>query len=301
MAEVSDRATEDVGSTVAGMAAPGASVAAASPAAGGDAQAGIGHIGGILIATLGTWLVLLAIPGVFVWDTADNGDRAILVGAAVMSAVALLSIPISLIWRKGWGAGAAWAGLAASLLSLGFAALQVVRTLVAPASISRDVVLGVGLLVILGFAFLLAWRRQVAGVPRTARVSSLTLLGSLTAVVLIAAYLLLTNSLLNVIKAPAEDWVRYTDLRNGLEALAFAAAGALLGTTIQKQSTDRAANRADENASAATANYVIAARALDLAARDLGVAPMDEAAAAVAARDQAAQARELRAQLRLPR
>jgi len=300
MAEVSDRAPETSGANLAGTEATGTSVAAAGRSADGDAQTGIGDIGGILIATLGTWLVLLAIPCFFVWDTADNGDRAILVGAAVMSAVALLSIPIWLIWRRGWGAGAAWAGLAASLLSLGFAALQVVRTLVAPASISRDVVLGVGLLVILGFAFLLAWRRQVVGVPRTARFSSLTLLGSLTAVALIAAYLLLTNSLLNVIKAPAEDWVRYTDLRNGLEALAFAAAGALLGTTIQKQSTDRAVNRADENATAATTNYVVATRALDLAAQQRAAGPADELAV-TADRDRAAQARELHAQLRLPR
>ncbi len=294
MAEGSDRAPEHLGT---GMA----EAAAASPraATGGDAQAGLGHVGRILIATLGTWLALLAIPGVLQWSTLDDRDRAILVGAGVLSAVAVLSIPISLLWRNGRGAGAAWLGLAASLLALGFASLQVIRTLVVPATISKDSVMGVGLLVLLAFAFLLAWRRQVVGFPGTARISTLSLLGSITAVVLIAAYLLLTNTLLTVINAPAEDWVRYTDLRNGLEALAFAAAGALLGTAIQKQSTDRAANRADENATAATTNYITATRALDLAAQGQRAGATDEEAI-MAAREREAQVRELRAQLRLP-
>ncbi len=260
---------------------------------------GLGHVGRILIAVFGTWLALLAIPGALPWNSADAGDRALVAGAGVMSALAVLSIPPSLLLKSARGAGAGWVGLAASLLAVGFASVQVIRTLVVPASVSKDVVLGVGLLALLAFAFLLAWRRQFVGSAGATRFSTLSVLGSLTALVLIGAYLAVTNSLLNVINAPAEEWVRYTDLRNGLEALAFAAAGALLGTTIQKQLTDRAATRADENAVAATTNYVVAVRALDLAQQN---GPVGSASygAPVAPDVQQTSITDLRAQLRIP-
>jgi hypothetical protein len=276
-------------------------VAADRTAADNDMALGLGHVGRILIATFGTWLALIAIPGALPWNSADNGDRALVVGAGVMSILALASIPASLYWKDSRAAGAAWVGLAASLFGVGFAALQIVRTLVVPSTISKDVVLGVGLLILLGFAFLLAWRRQVVGIASTTRFSTLSLVGSIVALVLIAAYLLVTNSLLNVIKAPAEDWVRYTDLRNGLESLAFAAAGALLGTAIQKQLTDRAASRADENGTSATTNYVIAMRALDLAAQGRGPLASSEDRQVVLDQERATQIDDLRAQLRIPR
>src|SRR3712207_7835104 len=44
----------------------------------------------------------------------------------------------------------------------------------------------------------------------------------------------------------AEEWIRYGDLRGSLEALAFAAAGALLGTVVQKQATDRSEEHTSE-------------------------------------------------------
>ena len=46
--------------------------------------------------------------------------------------------------------------------------------------------------------------------------------------------------------APDAEWLRLTDLRGGLEALAFAAAGALFGTTVQRQATKQAEKNADQ-------------------------------------------------------
>ena len=57
--------------------------------------------------------------------------------------------------------------------------------------------------------------------------------------------------------------MRYVDLQSSLEALAFAAAGALLGTVIQRNATEREAGRADENSEAAGANLALATTAFD--------------------------------------
>ena len=151
--------------------------------------------------------------------------------------------------------------------------------------------LGAGLVALLIFAFLLTWRRQVVGIASTMRISTVSIVGSIAAVILIGAYLLVTNSLLGFVRVPAEEWARYTDMRNGLQALAFGAAGALLATTIQKGTADRAASRADENGRAAVANFLAAQRAIDMAA----------ASPTAADETRAAEIADLRAQLKLPR
>jgi len=164
--------------------------------------------------------------------------------------------------------------------------------------------LGGGLLVLLAFAFLLAWRRRAMLGEGTPKISSLPLLGSMIAIALIAAFLILTGELFGrVAGSTAEEWLRYSDLRSSLEALAFAAAGALLGTTIQKQATDRAAERADDNAEAAGANLALATTAFDMlqeTRNNLAAAMVDvESAARIAT--QIDTVLPLRDHLRLPR
>jgi hypothetical protein len=50
----------------------------------------------------------------------------------------------------------------------------------------------------------------------------------------------------NNVTAGDLEWSRRSDLLGGLEALAFAAAGAVLGTTVQRQVTKKAENQAVE-------------------------------------------------------
>lgn len=79
--------------------------------------------------------------------------------------------------------------------------------------------------------------------------SRLSMIATIVALVLLGAYLLSVYFLWPRVGAatPEAEWLRLTDLRGGLEALAFAAAGALLGTTVQRQATNQAEKRADKN------------------------------------------------------
>lgn len=86
------------------------------------------------------------------------------------------------------------------------------------------------------------------------------------AIVLIAAYLVAVLSAWLVVDANETAWLRRTELLGGLEALAFAAAGAVLGVTVQrpavKAAQDRASqaeNRAENNAKDAEVGNVLLA------------------------------------------
>lgn len=264
---------------------------------------GLGQAGRIFVAVFGTWTGLASVPASLPWNAVTDADRAIAVGAIITSLVATLSVPVSVTSSGSRRLGAMWVGLSAALIGLGLAGIQVVRSLLVPAGIDKNHVLGVGLVALLVFAFLMAWRRQVVGVGSTTRFSTLSVVGTTVAVLLIGAYLVVTNSMLNFVRVPAEEWARYTDLRSGLESLAFGAAGALLGTAIQKQAADRAANRADDNARIAAANYAIAVRALDLAERAAAAAPATSAEEGTPQPpgDQTPEIDALRTRLRLPR
>jgi hypothetical protein len=72
--------------------------------------------------------------------------------------------------------------------------------------------------------------------PRGLRLSTLTVLGSLVALALVAVYLVFMLLLrADAISADDRAWARLVEIRATLEALAFAAAGALLGTVVQRQ------------------------------------------------------------------
>jgi uncharacterized membrane protein YsdA (DUF1294 family) len=78
--------------------------------------------------------------------------------------------------------------------------------------------------------------RMTLSWPVGLRFSSLTLLGSVVALALVTTYLVFLI-LMRADATSADDaaWSRLVELRATLEALAFAGAGALLGTVVQRQ------------------------------------------------------------------
>lgn len=117
--------------------------------------------------------------------------------------------------------------------------------------------------------------------PAGLRFSSLTVLGSLVAIALVATYLVFII-LMRADAASADDaaWSRLLELRGTLEALAFAAAGALLGTVVQRQAVAGEV-KAREEELAALQRERDAMRS-DLAAREVELDGLRSAAAAAA-------------------
>jgi hypothetical protein len=77
--------------------------------------------------------------------------------------------------------------------------------------------------------------------------AKLSTVATVVAVVVLVGYLVVVYALWQRIPGtPETEWLRMTDLRGGLEALAFAAAGALFGTTVQRQATKQAEKNADQ-------------------------------------------------------
>ena len=259
----------------------------------------------ILIAVIATWVAMVAIPGALPWSGGGDAERAIAIGAAITTIIALICAAATWLDPGQTGREAGWIGLWAALFGLGLAALQVVNILLIPEGAVQGAALGAGLLVLLLFAFLLSWRRRaVLGGDGEGKISNLPLLGSVVALVLIGGFLVLTGELFGRVSgSSAEEWIRYNDLRASIEALGFAAAGALLGTVVQRQATDREARRADENSEAAGANLALATTAFDMLAEvrsALPAARMDtEDAARLAAQIEGVL--PLRDHLRLPR
>ena len=276
------------------------------PQTGGDFTLDqVSPVARILIAVIATWVAMVAIPGALPWSGGEDADRAIAIGAAITSIIALICAAATWLDPGQTGREAGWIGLWAALFGLGLAALQVVNILLIPEGAVQGAALGAGLLVLIAFAFLLAWRRRaVLGGDGEGKISNLPLIGSVVALALIGAFLVLTGELFGRVSgSTAEEWIRYSDLRGSIEALAFAAAGALLGTAIQRGATDREARRADENSEAAGANLALATTAFDMLQETrtaLPAARMDtEAAARLSAQIEGVL--PLRDHLRLPR
>lgn len=117
--------------------------------------------------------------------------------------------------------------------------------------------------------------------PTGLRFSSLTVLGSLVAIALVATYLVFII-LMRADAASADDaaWSRLLELRGTLEALAFAAAGALLGTVVQRQAVAGEAKARDEQL--AELQHERDAMGSALAAREVELDGLRSAAAAAA-------------------
>jgi len=82
----------------------------------------------------------------------------------------------------------------------------------------------------------------------------LTLLGSVLGVALVTTYIIALFIQWFSVGQDELPWARRIQLLGGLEALAFAAAGAILGTTVQRRETRKAEARAVEEKARADAN-----------------------------------------------
>ena len=167
------------------------------------------------------------------------GSLAIAVGALalIVTAAAVREWP----WARQWtGPNGALEGVAGPMawLAVIFAAVVVLTNfvpVVVPAW-SEEQVFAVA---IVAFVILsvLGWGPGVTVAwPSGLRLSSLTVLGSLVALALIGVYLVFMLLLrADAVSADDREWARLVEIRATLEALAFAAAGALLGTVVQRQ------------------------------------------------------------------
>lgn len=93
-------------------------------------------------------------------------------------------------------------------------------------------------------------------------------IANLIAIILIAAYLFAIFKAWPLVDVEETIWLRRFELLGGLEALAFAAAGAVLGVTVQRPAVKAAQNRAriaeqraETNAKAARAGKAVIAAA----------------------------------------
>lgn len=167
------------------------------------------------------------------------GTLAIIVGALalVVTAAAVRAWP----WARQWtGPNGALEGVAGPMawLAAVFAAIVVLTKfvpVVVPAW-SEEQVFAVAILAFVVLS-VLGWGPGVSVAwPSGLRLSTLTVLGSLVALALVATYLVFMLFLrADAITAGDREWARLVEIRATLEAIAFAAAGALLGTVVQRQ------------------------------------------------------------------
>ena len=197
-------------------------------------------VGRIAVALVVAWTALVAIPGAVPWAATDDSARAIAFGVAIASIVAVVGLALAWLRTDQLGVEGATFGTAASLAALGLAALEVVNLMILPQDAPyRLMATGIGLLVLIAVAL-----ATVAAV-RTSffdgrKLSSITLIGSVIGIVVVVAYLVMIQTMVNA-AGGAEDaeWTRLTTLLTGLQTLAFAGLGALLGTAVQGQVTSR--------------------------------------------------------------
>jgi hypothetical protein len=90
---------------------------------------------------------------------------------------------------------------------------------------------------------------------------TLPMIAYVVAIGLILAYLVAVALAWGVVGEAAETWARRIELLGGLEALAFAAAGAVLGVTVQRPAVRAAEERAEASAQDARAGRAVIAAA----------------------------------------
>jgi hypothetical protein len=229
--------------TVGWIGEPGAPVSAEGEAdalavSAEDTKRRTAAVGRIAVALVVAWTALVAIPGAVPWAAADDSARAIAFGVAIASIVAVVGLALAWLRTDQLGVEGATFGTAASLAALGLAALEVVNLMILPQDAPyRLMATGIGLLVLIAVAL-----ATVAAV-RTSffdgfRLSSITLVGSVIGVVVVVAYLVMIQTMVNAADGAADaEWTRLTTLLAGLQTLAFAGLGALLGTAVQDQVT----------------------------------------------------------------
>jgi hypothetical protein len=167
------------------------------------------------------------------------GTLAIIVGAVavVVTAAAVREWP----WARSWtGPNGALEGVAGPMawLAVVFAAVVVLANFVpviVPAW-DREQVFAVAIVAFIVLS-VLGWGPGVnVAWPSGLRLSSMMVLGSLLALVLVAGFVVLIVLMrADALVADDRQWARLVEIRATLGAVAFAAAGALLGIIVQRQ------------------------------------------------------------------
>ena len=200
-------------------------------------------VGKIAIALVVAWTALVAVPGALPWLTTDDSVRAIAFGIVIASVVALLGLVLAWIGDDELAESGATVGMAAALVALGLAALEVVNVMVLPQDAPyRLLATGIGLLVLIAVAL-----AAVAAVRATFsdrfRLAPLAIIGLAVAIVVVVAYLLMLQTMVaGAANAGDAEWARLTTLLAGMQTLVFAGLGALLGAVLQGQVTSSVRN-----------------------------------------------------------
>ncbi|HEX2883107.1 MAG TPA: hypothetical protein VHQ42_00895 [Candidatus Limnocylindria bacterium] len=162
----------------------------------------------------------------------------------IVSALALLVTAAAVRewpWARGWTGPRSPADAIAgpmAWLAVVFAGIVILTNFVpviVPAW-SQEQVFAVAIVGFIGLS-ILGWGPGVrVAWPAGLRLSSLTVLGSIAALVLIGVFaILLFVMRTDAMVADDREWARLVELRSTVQALAFAAAGALLGVIVQRQ------------------------------------------------------------------
>ena len=198
-------------------------------------------VGRIAIALVVAWTALVALPGALPWVATDDSVRAMAYAILAASVVALIGVVLAWMRTDDLADQGASIGTAAAFAALGLAALEVVNVMILPADAPyRLLAIGIGLLVLIAVA-LAAVATVRATFSDRFRISPLALIGFVVGIVVVAAYLLMLQTM--VAGAPGADdaeWSRLTTLLASMQTLVFAGFGALLGAMLQGQVTTAA-------------------------------------------------------------
>jgi len=172
--------------------------------ASGDARAtGRDVVGPIVFAITAAWVALAAVPGALPWASTDDSQRVVFIGVAIATIVALVGLALAWVYDDDLGQEGGRIGVWASRLAIALAALDVVLVLLIPADAPyRDAALGIGLLIILAGALIgiMGPSRGGEGLFTGLRLSNLSIVASITALLLVAAYFLAVNALFVQVK-----------------------------------------------------------------------------------------------------
>lgn len=181
--------------------------------------------------------------------------------AVVLGTVSLVLVTVASYDWQGSADRLSWvrrffgpSGVAARLATpLGWVAIAVGAVIVATTALptvvpgwSADAVFNVGLLVFAALA-VIGWAPAASrGWPAGLSVSPLSVIGSLVAVALVGAFLFFLWLLSTKTGATSDEWARLVEIRATLEALAFAAAGALIGQTVTRSAVSGELEKKEE-------------------------------------------------------
>jgi hypothetical protein len=214
-------------------------------------------VGRITVALVITWTALIAIPGAVPWSAADDTARAIAIGIGISTIVSIVGLALAWLRLDDLGIEGATFGTAAALAGLALVALEVMYLMLLPDDAAyRETAVGIGLLVLIAIGLLVVTALRTS-LFEGLRLTNGTILGGVVAVAVVVVYFLMIQTMLSAAPNVEDDeWTRMNTLLTGVQTIAFAALGALLGTAVQGQVT---ASAKEGLANAETANDDLAA------------------------------------------